>query len=654
MRVINEEFKSDDLFIGKINIIRKQAIEKFDFSSSDCIRVENVIALTLLAYEAKIFWLVPNQLIKMHSDDRIDINVKISHILNIIQANDDLFKYLCERRLREVLNVDIKESRNLGSDYKLEKDNLKKMATFEDFNALFCKILDFRDSISESLFAYLANLESLIEELDENEEEKHARLKIVKDLYDKVLFKSIRAEQQRRNKAKANHSEESLEEIFLKKLIGEREEEMNMLSQEINKCQEDIDNDQNLISQLLLEKENAREEYKERLDKLLDIAKDLRASINATQEKINELRSKEAENQERISEAQEELIRLEAALREIEREIEDKQLEKELLENEIENICKSQKKLKADLERVNFEKARKEEEKAMRDQEINVGNDAMQLIKNFQKIFAYAQVQSRKEKISKIVGNAFSLKDLLDELQKVFEDLKVWSEMIENINFYQFSEYISNRERKIAGETQLDFMKRLKSVIRSCSNFECELATELVNGKPVKKFKLTATNVSYVEVHKKVREKVEKEMQSNEACSGLSFENDLLRSSPYGIKKGIPDLPDNLRQLVERRIELHYQSELVEAKKNAQFGEAAKIINCLNISYKDVVGCWVEEIEIVVSGKFILEKSESYPGIDLTINTVDMECVGENLTIDTSGRNGLSYVNKASDGNKKR
>jgi hypothetical protein len=60
----------------------------------------------------------------------------------------------------------------------------------------------------------------------------------------------------------------------------------------------------------------------------------------------------------------------------------------------------------------------------------------------------------------------------------------------------------------------------------------------------------------------------------------------------------------------------------------------------LELNYKDVVKCYIDEIEIIASNKFILDKSESYPGIDFTLSAVNMECIGNNMQINTSGNSG--------------
>ena len=273
-----------------------------------------------------------------------------------------------------------------------------------------------------------------------------------------------------------------------------------------------------------------------------------------------------------------------------------------------------------------------------------MGNAAMQLIKNLSIVLSYSEVQAKKETVRRVVGNTSDLETMLNDLQAVLEQVTsngrtttAWTDLIEGIDYGQLKEYIKRKEQKLAGETQLDFARRLKWVVKMNSSCETEIVSELVNGKVVRKMKFLAKNIRYSDIHPLVREGVERAIQSMEASRGLSFSqsSSCLISSGGGVNKGIGDLADPLRKLVETRIELHFPSEQVESKKRAEFSQASEVINELKIDYKDVVARWIDEIEVVVSRKFLLDRAESYPGVDLTISAFDMECVVDNLKIDT-------------------
>jgi hypothetical protein len=655
---INTEFKSDRLFISQINIIKNKQHKKILFEHDSPGQI-----ITLLIHKGQYFALVPQDKIKIYKlDEQIDLNIKITNILAVLQTEEGLFKYLCQKRLQDGLTETLEQSKELSEFYKEEKKNLAKILSLKDFNALFCSSLELTDDLDSEgvfLFAYLAYLEKLENTIEKDEpQDKTARLKIVKNLYDKALFRLIKEEQQRRRKKNIAQSQESREELYLKELIKQREEELEVLLQEIRSAEENIEKDQNLVSSLLLEKESTRDRYQEKIEQLSKIAVDLKEKLRSLQEKIRELNKNEKDNQEDVKKVQEEIVRLEAELAQIEEEIRQKEIDKELLEREIRELKNQKQELGGDLKRVEAEKARKTQEEAEKRQEIDVAKDIVQLIQNLQSILADSKLQPKKEEIKKCAYESNDLQRLLENLRVKLEELPTtdgtnfWQLLIKDVNYEQLKSYL-NSDKRTAGELQRDLVSRLRAVIRDSVSIECEIVQEFVKDKPINRFKVLATNANYQDIHSKVKDCVEREIQSTDASRGLGFQKDGLYSTDYGIT-GIQDLPNALRMLIERRIELHYKSEEVDSKKNAKFAEAAKIINELQINYQDVVRCYIDEIEIIVSGKFILNNSPSYSGIDLTINAVDMECVGENLTLDTSGEDGEKFCQRASNGSVKR
>ncbi|UCM86434.1 MAG: palindromic element RPE2 domain-containing protein (plasmid) [Rickettsia endosymbiont of Culicoides impunctatus] len=665
IKAVNEEFKSDNLFINQINIIKNKQDKEVFFSirqPPDSPYRRNMI-ITLLRHKTQYLALVIRDKVKIYKDDRqIDVSIKIANILAVLQTEEDLFKYVCRRRLQEILEVTLEYSKKLVEGYKREKGNLAKISSLKDFNALFCNMLeltDTADSQSFSLFAYLAYLEKLDNGIENDDpQEKIARLKIVKNLYDKALFRIIKAEQQRRQKDNVTQLQELREELYLKELIKDRQEELELLSQEIRNNEENIEKDQGLINSLLLKKEGAKDKYEETIEQLSNIVVGLKEKLQFAQEGIRELSNNEKENQQQIKELQKEIVRLEGELKKIEDEIKLKEEEKEALEIQIGQLENRRKELHNDLRRVNAEKERKEQEEAEKQKEIDVSNDIVKLIQNLKSILANSKLQSKKEEIKKSIYENSNLKTLLEKLRKELEKLlaentiNFWQLLVRDINYEQLKQYIDS-DKKIAGSLSYELVNRLRAVIRDAVSIECEIVQELIKDKPIKKFKVLATNVNYKDIHDKIKGYVEKAINCAESTKGLSFSGDFLHSTEYGIT-AIKDIHNELRTLIERRIELHYKSEEVESKKNAKFADAAKVINDLKIDYKDVVSCYVDEIEIIASGNFILSDSPSYPGIDVTVNAVNMECIGKNLTLDTSGKDGTKFCHKASDGRVKR
>lgn len=89
--------------------------------------------------------------------------------------------------------------------------------------------------------------------------------------------------------------------------------------------------------------------------------------------------------------------------------------------------------------------------------------------------------------------------------------------------------------------------------------------------------------------------------------SGLYFdENRKLKCKSIG---KMQNLPEKLRDLVYRKIEINYpnQSYTADKRKSYEGGNARKIINELNIEYQEVISCFVDEI-FVISEKFYTDE----------------------------------------------
>ena len=74
----------------------------------------------------------------------------------------------------------------------------------------------------------------------------------------------------------------------------------------------------------------------------------------------------------------------------------------------------------------------------------------------------------------------------------------------------------------------------------------------------------------------------------------------------------------------------------------AKFDDAVNAINSLNLHYKDVVARYVDEIEVVCGGCFVLDKNPCYPGVDLTVRAQDAQFLP--AEIDSSGRDGGKFL----------
>ena len=266
---------------------------------------------------------------------------------------------MCDKRIERVLKFSLNTTKSLADEFKCEQRHLADIGTLEEFNAIFCRVLSSDELVSRALFAHLVQLEELIERAELNTNDRLSYLKIVKRHYEKTFTRIIRNEQQRRKKQNVSNSIETREEVYLKKLINEKSDELDEISREMVECREGIESDENLVSRLVAEKESAREQHKENMDKLIETARETRERIQEIQANLSDLMKDQVANREKIAEAQGELRKMEATLRDIEQKIEAKEREIDLLNEEIAAIDKRQKALANDLTRVNKEKERK-------------------------------------------------------------------------------------------------------------------------------------------------------------------------------------------------------------------------------------------------------------------------------------------------------
>lgn len=658
--IVNDEFESDNLFINQINVIGKHRKLKQFFPKRQGV---DGLCVTVLLHDSKTFLLVKRETINLTGNVRTDIGVQITYIMTALKTEEDLFIHLCDQRLQNVLKVSLSDSKKLAETYKLEVGNVARINSLKDFISLFCnalKITDVTDSPSISLFVYLSYLEDLESCSIHGEDllEKAELCKMIKDLYKKALLTIIREEQQKRKKKNDSLQCESKEELYLQEEIGQGESELNERLQEIYKLDVEIQKNIQLENAILFEKQDARNKYKEKLDELSKNSSNLKDRIKTAQEKLRELKKSSEENEEAIREGQVEIQRLESELAEIEKQIRRKEEDQQALEIELMNLNERERHLNSDLQIASAAKAKREKEQIEKTEEIEVSNDMLKFMQNFKSILANAKLQSKRENVREAIFNCSNLNSIFDRLEVILkhiavEDGNLWEKLIEDIEFPRLQKFIRTG-KKIVKETQHDLIIRLRGIGNGAMKVDCELVQEVTKDLIIRKFKIVATNVTSQDVSSKAKIYVERELSSNESTRGLYFDEQFLCSTEYGVKS-IKELPTKLRDLIVRRIELRYESEKVDSMKSETYKEAAIIINELKINYEDAIQCYVDEIEIVASGTFILNDSLLLPGIDLTISAVNMECVGDKLTLDTSGQDGIAFKYKnASHGKVKR
>ena len=628
--IVNNFFITDNLQIGCLSVFDSKNNRNKKISSGDGKSME------LALYRDNYFLFVLIDSLKFSCTNIVlDLNLKINYIHRTILDQDDLLKDLCMRRFRILHKIDIHESKTLGKDYKMEIDSLSKIKSLKDFSSLIGSVL----SIHDVLFSYLTYLVSL-EESIKNDEENSKRLNTIKNAYKKSVFNIIKNEQNRRQKENQLSNSETKEESYLKNLINEMEDEQEKLREEISNKEDQIQKDLNLIEELLFEKEAAKEKCNEKLGQLKEKYNEAKHGLSESQLKLKELMKNEKENKVAIMHEEENIKKLTNSLKRIEDEIKEKESELNKLKNDVAGLSSRFNELDTELKRIGQERERKMIEKANKEKEKHASEAIIQFIKNLNELLSQEKFLSSRKLVEKLVKDSMSLRDTVNGFKKHDEVFNFLIKQMSEDQVNAFNIFIQDSDKKIAGESHSDILKRLQRIIRDAINFECEIDNRILSDKRIiNRFKIKGTNISYSDVHEKVKSMISKQLPG-----GLTFnEEGVLKCSSCGLT-GIDDLPDSLKMLVQNKIELKYKNLNYgdDPRKNASYSEASKIINELKIDYKLVVRAFIDEIEIVVGNKFILNKSPSYPGIDLNIYASQM-AVLDGAYIDTSGVSGQEF-----------
>ena len=340
--------------------------------------------------------------------------------------------------------------------------------------------------------------------------------------------------------------------------------------------------------------------------------------------------------------------RLNKNLEAVSTQIKEAEQKKAALEQDLANLQSRQQELMVDKEHVQREKAFLEEEKRRKELEVNAGRAFAKLIKNVRTSLADPSFAESGE-IERICNRESSLHGIFSS----FSSAETWKrfsgpEDIPEEELQELKKCVATRNTSIAGETQASACDRLKRVVRdSLHPPKPELVSEVgPGGKPIQRVRFRATNLTCSHVHQQVRELVEAHISAG--CNGLRFdEGGLLHCDVSGVES-IEELLPRLKVLIHEELRLQHRNLTSFPDQHpmtqAKFDDAVAAINSLKLPYKDVVGRCVDEIEVVCCN-FVFDKSASYPGVHLTINAEDAQCL-EGAEVDGSGRSGGSFVHK--------
>ena len=340
---------------------------------------------------------------------------------------------------------------------------------------------------------------------------------------------------------------------------------------------------------------------------------------------------------------------LEAVNRKIE---EAKQVQTDL-ENEVAALRRRQQELDLDEEQLQRQKALMQGELQQRELETDAGQAFMQLIANLRNALADPS-WTKKGEVERICAEENFIQKIFDK----FHDKDIWPRLsgeslpedqtISKEKLHALRIWLNSSKALIAGETHAAACDRLKRVVRDSLYFpKPELLSELgPDGKEIKRAKLRGTNLSSSQVQKEVKKLVEENL--SQGCRGLRInEKGMLFCDVNGVGS-IEELPPRLKQLLheELRLKLKNHTSLPDERPEMQtkFEKAVSVINSLSIPFTDVVSRCVDEIEVVCC-KFVFDEPLLYPGVHLTINAKDGQCL-QGAEVNLSGKSGGSFTHK--------
>ncbi|CAF3851123.1 unnamed protein product [Adineta steineri] len=239
-----------------------------------------------------------------------------------------------------------------------------------------------------------------------------------------------------------------------------------------------------------------------------------------------------------------------------------------------------------------------------------------------------------------------------EEIYKTEFDLnKIIGQLTQSKEFYKTQEQLNKlSEDMIKNQLAKSFLGPSNGQLVS------ELGIDMKgNTISVKKFKISVSgNVSYKEIYQNLKDTIEREIKCQNG--GLFFDKDVLKVKPDGINL-LNDLPKEIQSITDDRIKIDYQQHEWEDRLNREYDKAVEQLNELNIDYKQIVCCYVDQIEILCANTFLLDSSDYYPGIDLIIRAKQMKCgnEGKSVKLITTGFDAREFrFKQASDGSKKR
>ncbi|WP_029522335.1 chromosome segregation protein SMC [Persephonella sp. KM09-Lau-8] len=318
-----------------------------------------------------------------------------------------------------------------------------------------------RDLLSEiaGITEYEERKEKALKDLEETEEKISSAKLILKEVKSNLK----RLEEERENALLASQLEEKIKEIQ-EKIKGVK---LYFLLTEQEKALKELEQVENRINQLYLDKEKSIEKQKEKISQIKELENklnELQESLLPVKEKEGAITSQIRHLNEKKSEIEEQLQELQELLKELAKEKEEKVKEVIQLEEEIKNLKRKLPEIKRELEEAEKEL----EEKNKKLKEIEIGGSKAKLdlgqIEKEEKELKEKQGYLHKEKLHL----EMELTRLQEKIESYRQEIEQLTEELEGLRKSKgnIKSFVESQERKIKGlQSELQRLKIRKETL---------------------------------------------------------------------------------------------------------------------------------------------------------------------------------------------
>jgi chromosome segregation ATPase len=642
--LINEEYQQDDYALT-VNLLGRPLLTKN-------VAVKNTVVLNVWQNGQQFLALVPEK--QLNSKNA---NVRAHRLVAALMSPNHILRPLCEKIILrdcgkaliecapEILANYCREE--LQREYSQQNNTKNKESIFTTwFNGLSAKI-ELPTGISEQteqinlLAAHycLSTLNAIQAELNQEQQQEFFKLCLQQFLAE--LKACIMSEIKRRaeNESKTQQLLDQSKAELANKMqameadMRKQEELIAQLAKDIETKQTELNRRKEQANQLQQHYEQQANEIEAEIQKFIDAKQEVEAQLTAIiegsedhEEKIAELKNL----QEDIKARQE---KLQAEKAEVNNKLNDARKTKKALEKE-------QIEVNGEAEKYAGIRQLSEKSKATEDQKIKFLDTWRKFLKDVHLTLlndepAFKQRHQLLEQFKQLPSaNGLAVQDCYNFLMKI--------DCLKQFNQAEIKDCIAkaNQEefRMLTTNWSTDLNNVLDDVLGS-PDFSSELFSPLT---------IKGNNILWSEALAELKAIFEKRMN----CYGFGFSGNKLIVKDASLIGTINALPDSLKKLLAKYMEIHRRHYTVISENNSvtqtpRWEELERIlspqeitdfINNAAIDFTEVLRAYVDSIELVVGHHLYLDEDIELPGINITFFSKDKIHCKKNLIIKTTAK----------------